>query len=192
MNGLYFLNRNPKLCAQYQPDEVLRLGIHRLYLFLTDFYQQYARVRIAEFPERLNLRYSYPMLVEWTSDNVRNYKYLVMLLNEMLDEYKIRFGEDHKVKSNCHHFSDITKFGLDYKTETLKPVALYSMQPDIQEEIERNHYRDRFNKPSDKAISIFHTNIAFLLHKIPRPTYTNREQPTFYQRGLDAAINPRF
>lgn len=102
--NIFYLDSDPKICAQYHCDKhVVKMIVETAQILSTvhHIHKSYLAPKLYK-PTHIN----HPC-VKWTAQSIHNYYFLDYLFNELLNEYTYRYSKIHACEEKARYLSSI-------------------------------------------------------------------------------------
>ena len=117
MVNFFYLDKDPKLCAQYYCDKHVNKILIEILQILSQIHHNFEKKTPPYKKSSLISETLAPYV--WASSSINNYKYCLSLAEELLKEYKFRFEKDeHKCEKVILWFKDNFPKSIKKKNKT--------------------------------------------------------------------------
>jgi hypothetical protein len=173
MVNFFYLDKNPKKCAQYYCDK----HVNKIFIEICQLLCNVIYYKTNLIPPYKRCKNIHPTLApfKWACKSLGNYKYLINLGESLLCEYKFRFEKDN------------------HKSEK---VLIW-----LKNNIPTNFkFRNRTKLEYTKNIDIFHEYIKddvecfryiYVTYKCKNDKWTRRNKPKWFEKYLSVANNKK-
>ena len=157
--NIFYLDEDPKICAQYHCDKhLIKMILESCQLLCTAHW-----MTGGEAPYK-KTHFNHPSN-KWARESLSNYVWLCDLGMELCKEYTHRYGRLHLTQEKLEHLLKYAPKNIPFASEADVKGLPLAMPDDVKGESVVNSYRRYYNK-----------------YKIDFAKYTNREEPTWLLR----------